>query len=313
VSCNNSPDLCPRAYNNITHVGGHNSAFLRDASTGNSIAGNQFYNATLALSSGLRLLQAQVHLHNNVLELCHSLCELLDAGTLESWLTKIKRWLDTNPNEVVTLLLVNADNQPISSFASVFESSGISQYGFTPGSNTTTTTTTTNTTGAKWPTLSDMISSNHRLVTFITGIDESPSYPYLLSEFSHIFETPFNITSPTSFTCALDRPTSFDTAQSALSSGLLPLLNHFLYIDLTSGVQIPNVDSIDKTNSPTLIVSNDTAGSLGRHAELCSTQAQWGQKPVFILVDFFNRGPAIETGDRMNGIEGKTVGRTQLP
>ncbi|KAK4179673.1 PLC-like phosphodiesterase [Triangularia setosa] len=304
TACNNSPDLCPRAYNNITHIGGHNSAFLRDSSTGNSIAGNQYYNATLALSSGLRLLQAQVHLHNNVLELCHSLCELLDTGSLQDWLSKINYWLSTNPDEVVTLLLVNADNQPITSFGDVFQASSISQYGFTP-SNTTT--------GAKWPTLSEMITANQRLVTFITDIDESPSFPYLLSEFSHVFETPFNITSPSQFACALDRPSSSGTASSALSSGMLPLMNHFMYIDLTSGIQIPNVDSIDKTNSPSLTVSNDTTGSLGRHAELCAGPGQWGQNPVFVLVDFFNRGPAIETGDRLNGIEGKAVGRTALP
>ncbi|KAK4204477.1 PLC-like phosphodiesterase [Triangularia verruculosa] len=304
IACNNSPALCPLAYNNITHLGAHNSAFLRDPSTSNSIAGNQFYNATLALSSGLRLLQAQVHLHNNVLELCHSLCELLDAGSLQDWLSKIKHWLDTNPNEVITLLLVNADNQPITSFGDAFQSSGISEYGFIP-SNTSS--------GAKWPVLSDMISSNQRLVTFITGIDESASHPYLLSEFNHVFETPFNITSPSQFACALDRPSSAGTASSALQNGLLPLMNHFMYIDLTSGIQIPNVDSIDKTNSPSLTVSNDTTGSLGRHAELCSGSGQWGQKPVFVLVDFFNRGPAMETGDRLNGIEGKAVGRTPLP
>ncbi|VBB86652.1 Putative protein of unknown function [Podospora comata] len=298
TACNNSPDLCSRSYSNITHIGAHNSAFLRDASTGNSIAGNQYYNATLALSSGLRLLQAQVHLHDNTLKLCHTLCDLLDAGPLETFLSSMASWLSLNPNEVITLLLVNSDSQPITSFASLFESSSLSQYGFIP-TNTTTI----------WPTLSEMISLNHRLVTFITNITPSPSSPYLLAEFSYIFETPFNNTSPSSFTCTLDRPLSAGAASAALSSGLLPLLNHFLYVDLSSGIQIPNVDSIDSTNSPDLV----TTGSLGRHAELCSGQDQWGTKPVFVLVDFFNRGPATETGDRLNGIQGKTVGRTTLP
>lgn len=41
VACNNSPDLCGRSYANVTHLGAHDSAFLRDASTGYSQAGNQ--------------------------------------------------------------------------------------------------------------------------------------------------------------------------------------------------------------------------------------------------------------------------------
>lgn len=127
TACNNSPSLCSRKYNNITHMGAHDSAFLRDASTSNSIAGNQYYNATVALNSGLRLLQAQVHTVNSTsgttLELCHTTCSLLDAGTLEKWLSSIKTWMDAHENEVVTILLVNSDNQAASVFGKVFESS----------------------------------------------------------------------------------------------------------------------------------------------------------------------------------------------
>ncbi|KAL2024644.1 hypothetical protein VTK56DRAFT_6845 [Thermocarpiscus australiensis] len=297
VACNNSPELCSRAYSNITHMGAHDSAFLRDASTGNSIAGNQFYNATVALSAGIRLLQAQVHLSNGTLELCHTLCELLDAGPLETWLAKIKHWLDAHPNEVVTLLLVNADDQPAASFGAAFEASGISAYGFTPSSSgTTTTTTTTTTTG--WPTLQSMIAANARLVTFVASIDPSPAHPYLLPEFTHVFETPFNVTSLAAFTCDLDRPASAGSASDAVAAGLLPLLNHFAYTSITADVQIPDVEHIDTTNSPSTTVST---GALGAHAQACL--AQWrGVKPVFVLVDFYSRGPAIETADRLNGI-----------
>jgi hypothetical protein len=300
-ACNNSPELCSRAYNNITFMGAHDSAFLRDASTGNSIAGNQFLNATVALDAGIRLLQAQVHNENGVLRLCHSLCSLLDAGTLEAWLGKIKYWMDQHPNEVVTLLLVNADNDDVSSYGRVYESSGISKYGYTP--------TSTSATGF-WPTLQQMIDANTRLVTFIASITASTAYPYLLPEFTYVFETEFEVLSPSGFNCSLDRPASAQSAVSAIGTNMLPLLNHFMYTSLGSGILIPNVGSIDTTNSP----STTTAGALGTHAMQC--MREWGIKPSFVLVDFYDKGPAIDTADLMNSVtitgrgtsSGKTTG-----
>lgn len=44
-------------------------------------------------------MTGQVHEENNELHMCHTSCELLDAGTLESWLKEIKAWLDDNPND----------------------------------------------------------------------------------------------------------------------------------------------------------------------------------------------------------------------
>lgn len=284
VACNNSPLLCNRAYNNITHMGAHDSSFLRDASTGNSLAGNQFFNATVALSAGIRLLQGQVHLENNTLRLCHTTCALLDAGLLSTWLSAIKYWLDTNPNDVITLLLVNADNADASLFGAAFDAAGISPYGFVPD-------------GTGWPTLQSMISANTRMVSFIAPLGSaSPSHPFLLDEFTHVFETPFDVRRLSGFNCTLDRPSSAGTAANAVSQGLLPLMNHFAYTEITSDITVPNVGDIATTNSP----STTTTGALGLHAQTC--QGEWGIKPVFVLVDFYDQGPAIDTADRVNGI-----------
>ncbi|OLN93976.1 PI-PLC X domain-containing protein 1-like protein 1 [Colletotrichum chlorophyti] len=297
TACNNSPSLCSRKYNNITHMGAHDSAFLRDASTQNSIAGNQFLNATVALNSGLRLLQAQVHLVNStsggsVLQLCHTTCSLLDAGTLESWLSSIKAWMDTHTNDVVTILLVNSDNQAASAFAKVFESSGISKYGYTPSSTTA---------NSNWPTLQTMIDANTRLVTFVASITYDASHPYLLPEFNYVFETHYEVTSPSGFNCTIDRPSTYTTSTAAVSANMLPLLNHFQYQTLAADILIPDVSDIDTTNSP----STTTAGALGLHAQTC--RSQWGVKPVFVLVDFFNKGPAIDTADSLNGLSSSDI------
>lgn len=287
VACNNSPDLCSRQYSNVTHMGAHDAAFLRDASTDNSVAGNQYYNATKALNAGIRLLSLQVHNSNGTLQLCHTTCELLDAGTLEDFLSKIKLWLDENTNEVVTLLIVNSDDQDVASFGEVYESSNISTYGYTPA-----TVDHSNT----WPTLQTMINDGTRLVTFIATITYSTTYPYLLNEWDFVFETAYEVTSLAGLNCTVDRPSGLGDASSAISSGYLPLMNHFVYQSITSTIQVPNVEIIDTTNSP----DTSSVGTLGQSAYKCNSE--WGIAPVFALVDFYSEGPAIETADNLNGI-----------
>lgn len=126
-ACNNSPDLCTRPYNNITYLGAHNSPFLRNKETSFSTSGNHYYNTTTQLDAGVRLLSGQVHkangTGNDAWHLCHSSCDLLDAGTLENWLSEIKTWMDANTNDVVTLLLVNSDNASPADLGGVFSSS----------------------------------------------------------------------------------------------------------------------------------------------------------------------------------------------
>ncbi|KAL3424935.1 hypothetical protein PVAG01_04216 [Phlyctema vagabunda] len=295
VACNNSPDLCNRNYNNITHMGAHDSAFVRDSSTDFTVSGNQYYNATVALSAGLRLLQAQVHNENSTLELCHSSCALLDAGSLSSWLAEIKTWMDNNPNEVVTLILVNSDDQSAATFGAVFESSGISTYGYTPTSTSAMST---------WPTLQTLITANTRLVTFIASIDYDTTYPYLLPEFNYVFETDFGVTSLSGFNCTIDRPTSLSSSAAAISAGYMGMLNHFMDDAGSFGISTPNTANLTITNSP----DTSTTGALGTHGSQCNSE--WSAKPVFIIVNFFNVGPAIEAADNLNGITG--TGRTSV-
>ena len=296
VACNNSPLLCSRNYNNITHMGAHDSAFLRDSSTSFSTSGNQFYNATVALSAGIRSLQAQVHNSNGTLELCHTSCTLLDGGSLESWLSEIKTWMDGNTNEVVTILLVNSDNEDVPTFGSAFTASGISEYGYTP--------TTTSGPMSTWPTLQSLITANTRLVTFIASITYSSSYPYLLPEFDFVFETAFGVTSLDGFNCTLQRPSTLSSSAAAISAGYMGLINHFADTAEGFGITVPDITDIATTNS----ASTNETGSLGAQGALC--QSQWSEKPTLILVDFWNVGPSIETADNLNGIT--ATGRTSV-
>ncbi len=303
-ACNNSPDLCSQSYGNITQLGAHDSPFLRDASTGFSTSGNQFYDSIVQLDAGVRLLSTQVHFTNGTsgtqsLHLCHSSCDLLDAGTLSDWLSTIKTWLDGNPNEVVTLLLVNADTASAEQLHAQFQAANIVSYGYVPP--------TTSAPLQVWPTLEELISANTRLLTFVTNLPAASNTvaPYLMDQFTYIFETPFENFQASDFNCVVDRPSGFADASAAIAAGLLPLKNHFLYDSQLFGIEVPNVENLNVTNSP----SFEQQGSVGTEALECATQ--WDRGPSFILVDFFNVGPAIDAVDRLNGVQ-DPVGRQQV-
>ncbi|KAF2727340.1 PLC-like phosphodiesterase [Polyplosphaeria fusca] len=301
TACNNSPSLCNRPYNNITYLGAHDSPFLRDESTSFSTSGNQYYDSTVQLDAGVRLLSAQVHRQNNTSgdeawHLCHSSCDLLDAGTLSSWLSNISNWMDSNPNEVVTVLIVNSDDASASDLGAQFVSSGASKHAYTPPSPSTIPQT--------WPTLQSLISNRTRLITFVASLsDPDPNFPYLLDEFTFVFENPFENTSPQNFSCTPDRPSDLATPQQAAQSGRMFLMNHFLYSEQLFGIQTPDVDSLDTTNAQT------GAGSLGNAVQTCT--GTYGKAPNFVLVDFFNVGPAIASVDAANGVQGP-VGRAPV-
>ena len=311
-ACNNAAKLCDQPYNNITHLGAHNSPFLRDESTGFSSSGNHFFDSVVQLDAGVRVLTAQLHVEEAEgtagganLRLCHASCSLLDAGLFSEWLGSIKQWMDGNPDEVVTIIIVNADEASTADIAAAYEASGIVSYGYVPDSPEERM--------QSWPTLGDLINANTRLVTFVASLpggDYDPSAPYLINEFTHVFETQFEVTDPVGFNCDIHRPDRLlgDGPVQAISDGHIPLMNHFLGDDQLFGIITPAVDSVNVTNSP----EEGLQGSLGDHAVQCTQQ--WGRAPAIILVDFFNVGPAIATVDALNDVTqpGDIVGRKEV-
>lgn len=298
TACNNSPNLCDRRYNLVTYLGAHDSMFLRDDSTGFSSSGNQFYNSTVQLSAGVRLLQGQIQLKGNALHLCHTSCDLLDAGPLNTWLSEVKTWMDSNPNEVVTILLVNGPGASASEIAAQYNQAGITtSLAYTPSGSTSSQQT--------WPTLQSMINSGTRLVNFIQGLTYDSTTPWLMDEYTYIFENNYDISSPTGFSCAPASPSNVaNQTTTALSDGLMPLQNHFLYENIAFGIQQPNQSYVTVTNAP-----SGGVGNLGDAAASC--RRSYGRAPTYLLVDFFNVGPAIATADRLNGVS-SPVGRTHV-
>ena len=198
-------------------------------------------------------------------------------------------------NKVVTVLLVNSDSATAAELDAQYVTAGIKPYVYTPPSTTTAPAT--------WPTLQELISASTRLVTFVASLDPASNTvaPYLLDEFTFVFENPFDVTSANNFSCTANRPASvLGNTAAALQADLLPLMNHFLDIPEAFGIEVPNIGAVNITNAP-----SGGVGNLGNATATCTTA--YGKPPTFILVDFFEEGPAINTVDTLNGIS--PVGR----
>ena len=202
----------------------------------------------------------------------------------------IRQRPESNSLQVITVLLVNSDNATPSQLKAAFDTSSISQYAYTPPSTTVATLT--------WPTLQQLIDNKTRLITFVADLAPASNTvaPYLLDEFTFVFENPFEVTSASNFSCTADRPASVSgMTTAAISSDLLPLMNHFLDTQQGFGIETPNFLAANVTNAP-----SGGTGNLGTAANTC--KSTYGKAPTFILVDFFDQGPAISTVDSLNGV-----------
>ncbi|KAI0322183.1 PLC-like phosphodiesterase [Amylostereum chailletii] len=262
TTCNGSSDLCNRSYGNVTFVGAHDSYAVGV----NNAAVNQDYDITQQLNDGIRMLQVQAHNKDGTIELCHSSCSLLDGGSLQDYLGTLKSWMDSNTNDVVTLLIVNIDDLAVSQFDTVFKAAGVDTLSYAPSSATTTF--------SNWPTLGAMIDNGTRLVTFMDEKADFTTTPYIIDEFTNVWETAYDVTD-TTFNCDVNR-TRGDTSTQ------MYLINHFLDEAGIFGILTPAVDKANTTNAVSGV------GSLGQQVSTCS--AANGRNPNFMLVDFYEYG-----------------------
>jgi hypothetical protein len=206
------------------------------------------------------------------IRLCHTSCDLLDVGTLESYLVTVTSWLESHPYEVIALLMGNNNGHDEriapSEFATTFQKSGILKYMYTPPSTSMNIT--------EWPTLGEMILRNKRVVSFL---DYGTN---LLSEWGYQWETPFSPVDP-AFPCTEQRPPN---QADDVSRNQMYVMNHNLNIQVDLGtvddILIPAYSLLNQVNA----VSGN--GSLGLNVENC--EKMWGRPPNWLLVDYYNFG-----------------------
>lgn len=275
--CNGHAELCDRSFGTVAFVGAHDSYAIGPS---DNLAVNQDQRITTQLNNGIRMLQMQAHRQDGAIRLCHTNCALFDGGLLNDYLQLVKEWLDANPNEVLSLLIVNIDNIPVSQYDGVFKGVGLDAISFVPQTASLPATS--------WPTLGSMIDSQKRLVTFMDNAADA-SVPYIIDEFSNVWETAFNVVE-LPFNCSIDRGNA-----QVDPAGQMFLINHFLD-KLVFNNPVPDIASLDKTNAAS------GSGSLGEHVDTC--RREQGRPPNFLLVDFYEYGggSVFDVAADINGV-----------
>ncbi|KAK7964933.1 hypothetical protein PG996_000705 [Apiospora saccharicola] len=269
--CNNWPEFCSRRYSNITEVSCHNSPFI----TKKNLAANQQYDVTTQLDDGVRFLQAQIQWPANGTKphFCHTSCDILDAGPMTDWLGQVKDWVVKHPYDVITILLGNGNYSVPSMYVPSIEESGLLPFIYTPPLVPMLLN--------DWPTLGEMVLSGKRVVMFMDYMANQTEYPWLLDEFSQMWETPFDPVDQ-KFPCVVQRPPDLSEPDT---KNRMSLMNHNLNIEITllgNQLLVPARTELNVTNNVTGF------GSVGEAAQGCKNQ--WGRAPNFLNVDYYNVG-----------------------
>lgn len=219
------------------------------------------------------MLQFQVHDLNGTLMLCHTSCDLLNAGTLQDYLETVYEWMQRNPYDVVTILMGNYDVLPPQRFIEPVQNSGLLKYAYTPPKVPM---------GLEdWPTLGEMLLRSQRLVVMLDYEANQAEVPWLMDEFSYMWETPF---SPTEreFPCTVQRPPH---QPDDVTRDRMYMANHNLNLEVAiAGISllIPASNMLNETNA----ISG--YGSAGWQIDNCTQD--WDRPPNFLLVDYYNVG-----------------------
>ncbi|KAL2140446.1 hypothetical protein VTI28DRAFT_3797 [Corynascus sepedonium] len=285
--CNNYPELCARKYSNITQVGCHNSPFVRAGSA----AANQEFPVLDQLNDGVRFLQAQMQwpVNGTAPHFCHTSCDLLDAGPITDWLRQVKNWVASHPYDVVTVLLGNGNYSTPDLYAPFIEASGITKYAYKPA--------VVPMAAEDWPTLGQLILSGQRVVLMLDYMANQTAYPWLLDQFTHMWETPFDPVDET-FPCIVQRPPGLPPPEAKRR---LYLMNHNLNVEVSllgQSLLVPAVSRLNVTNGV------EGPGSLGMAANNCRTD--WERAPNVLNVDYYNYGnypgSVFEVAAKMNNV-----------
>ncbi|KAJ2361019.1 hypothetical protein H4S01_005456 [Coemansia sp. RSA 2610] len=268
-TCNGYAELCDKGYDRVAYATTHNSY-----ATGDNIAANQNKNIRQQLDDGVRGFMLDLYKQDsdpmNEPYLCHTSCLLLNDGPLVDTLKDFKTFLDANKNEVVTIYIENAQPFSATDMAQPFKDAGLDSYAFAP-----------NSTDAAWPSLSQMISVNKRLVVF-TDRNADAAVPWILLEGSYAVQTPYTVASGASFGCTPNtqvRP--------------LWVMNHFVYTNYT----VFNFNF--ERPAPNSAASVNTRASIVGQANQCGSA---GYFPNFVTVDYYDVGDIFKAVADINGV-----------
>lgn len=257
AQCNGDPALCSKRFDEVCYATTHNAFNYQGA----FLFPNQSFDITRQMQDGVRALMLDVYWYNNRPTVYHS-SNFLGNQPLSNLLTGIKTFLDSNPDEVVSIIFecyITA-----SQMNDVFTQSGLLSYVHAQPQ------------GSAWPTLADMIATNRRLVVF-TDATDGQAYPWYHHVWDYAVETDYTAYSRSDFSCAYNRGDSTNS---------LFILNHFVtQPSLGYGL----IDSAAAVNANPYFTSR----AMG-------CWAATGKLPNFLTVDFYEQGDVMATRDALN-------------
>jgi hypothetical protein len=264
AQCNGHASLCGKTYDEVAYLTTHNA--FNTSADGFSLP-NQNNTLTQQLNDGVRGFMLDVYNYFGTPTVYHG-SFILGSAPLSDNLAEFKDFLDTHPNEVVTIIL--ECNVSANDIEDEINAAGLSPYLYTYSGS--------------WPTLQTMITNNTRLVIFSDVDDASASQGWYHYMWDHMVETHYSINDINDFNCDFNRGDSIND---------LYIFNHFVTNSITGTGQ--QTESQQANSNPFLI------------DRMLQCQAEKGKFPNFITLDFYELGDAMAATDYMNGINALEV------
>lgn len=267
LPCNGHAALCGRRFDQVAYVTTHNA--MANAADGFQLP-NQEDDVPTQLASGVRAFMLDTHDQGGVVTLCHSLCQLGTKPLVET-LADLRTFLEANPREIASIIFESYVSEDAT--AAAFD-----QAGLLPKVRAQEP-------GQPWPTLSELIAADTRLVVF--SDNATGTLPWHLPVWDHAFETHWSAKTVDDFSCD---PNRGDPANP------LFILNHFLTNPAAS--------------KQLAAVANANPFFLERAREC---QEATDRLPNFVTVDFASIGDTGAVVDALNGVAGEGARAASRP
>jgi hypothetical protein len=271
--CNGSALLCDRRFNEVAFPATHNAMSALEEGFANS---DQRYGIARQLADGIRAMELDVWSFQpspgepRELYLCHGGACSPGRRKLSEALRDIAAFLDSHPNEVLTLLF--EDHAPAVEIFAALDRAGLLDRLHTQKAK------------RKWPTLRQLIKRDKRLVaTFEQQYDPNQVFPrgYQYA-WEYAFDTTWEFTDPSDF----NKPdgSDCDVYRGSGTNGLF-ILNHML----DTG---PRAEEFARVvnQEDVLLTRMETCRDLRDHI------------PNFVKVDYYDIGDLFSSVRKLNGL-----------
>lgn len=260
AQCNGDTSLCNRKYHQVAYLTTHNAFNCDDDGF---LFPNQNHNLTKQLNNGVRAFMLDVYNQNGIPTVYHGL-SILGTKPLVYELNQVKNFLDSNQNEIITLIL--ECNISSVMFENSLITAGLTSYLYTklPSDD--------------WLTLQEMIDQNKRLVILSDINDALPGQEWYHYVWSHAVETNYSYADSSEFSCDYNR---------GYEENDLFILNHF----------ITGITGFGSEAEATIV---NSYSCLANRALSCMNIHN--KFPNFITVDFYEKGDALAVVNMLNNL-----------